>query len=286
MLLEISTAPASQSMRLRRMAQISPRRAPVVAENAQQRKILTQAGWLSLLAGCLEYDLGRAEQAERSRQSAYHFGVEADQPRIIAWAHEMTAWFAETVGNDGLVIKATRQGQQVAPASDVAVQLAGKEAEVLARRDDHQGARDVLERARQWMDDLPYPDSPGNHFNIDPAKFDKVVMRVTRLLGDYELADLHAEQIIRSGRRPDGTHFMPMRVADAKASMAVSAMERGDIDRAVQLGHEALDIPRQSLPSLHLVTSELVIPLSERHPEAPGVSGLIERFEKVRAALS
>ncbi len=36
---------------------------------------------------------------------------------------------------------------------------------------------------------------------------------------------------------------MPMRVSDDKASMAVSAMERGDTVKAVQLGHEALDMP-------------------------------------------
>jgi transcriptional regulator with XRE-family HTH domain len=254
--------------------------------NSQQRELLTQAGWLALLVGCLEFDLGRSEQAERSRLAAFHFGTEADQPRIVAWAHEMTAWFAESTGDDDTVIRATRAGQQVAGGSDVAVQLAGKEAEVLARRGDHAGAREVLERARQWMDALPYPDSPGNHFNIDPAKFDKVIMRVSRLLGDYDQADLHAEQMIRSGRRPDGSHAMPMRVADAKASMAVSAMERGDIDRAVQLGHEALDIPRKSLPSLHLVTSELVIPLSERHPHAKGVPELIQRFNRVRDAIA
>ncbi|MGB5755993.1 MAG: helix-turn-helix transcriptional regulator [Acidimicrobiales bacterium] len=254
--------------------------------NSQQRQILTQAGWLALLVGCLEFDMGRSEQAERSRQAAYHFGIEADQPRIVAWAHEMTAWFAETTGDDDTVIRATRAGQEVAPGTDVAVQLAGKEAEVLARRGDHDGARQVLERARTWMDALPYPDSPGNHFNVDPSKFDKVIMRVSRLLGDYDLADLHAEQMIRSGRKPDGSHAMPMRVADAKASMAVSAMERGDIARAVELGHEALDVPRKSLPSLHLVTSELVIPLSERYPEADGVPGLIKRFEKIREAIS
>ena len=133
--------------------------------------------------------------------------------------------------------------------------------------------------------DSPYPDSPGNHFNIDPAKFDKVIMRVSRLLGDYDLADMHAEQMIRSGRRPGGSHALPMRIADAKASMAVSAMERGDNQRAVELGHEALDVPRKSLPSLHTVTPELVIPLSERHPHVERVGGLVARFEKIRDAL-
>ncbi len=253
--------------------------------NSHEREILTQAGWLALLVGCLEQDLGRSEQAERSRQAAFHFGTEAEQPRIIAWAYEMTAWFAEAQGDDDVVIEATRAGQEVAPGSDVGVQLAGKEAEVLARRGDHKGARQVLERARQWMDALPYPDSPGNHFNVDPSKFDKVIMRVSRLLGDYDLADMHAEQIIRSGRKPDGTHAIPMRVADAKASLAVSALERGDITRAIELGHEALDIPRKSLPSLHIVTSELVTPLSERYPDVEGVAGLVKRFERVRQAL-
>ena len=254
--------------------------------NTEERIVLTQAGWLSLLVGCLEHDMGRTDQAERSRQAALKFGVASDQPRIIAWAYEMSAWFAESVGDDDLVIKATRAGQEAAPASDVAVQLAGKEAEVLARRGDRKGAKEVLDRAIQWIEDLPYPDNPGNHFTVDPYKFDKVAMRVSRLLGDYDAADLYAKQIIRKGMRPDGTHVMPMRVADAKSSMAVTALERGNVAEAVRLGNEALDIPRQSLPSLRLVIAELIQPLKERHPHADGVAALVRRFEQVQESLS
>jgi transcriptional regulator with XRE-family HTH domain len=63
---------------------------------AAHRELLTAAGWLALLVGCLEYDLGMRAGAEATRTAARQLGEEAGHPEIVAWSHEMAAWFALT----------------------------------------------------------------------------------------------------------------------------------------------------------------------------------------------
>jgi hypothetical protein len=56
------------------------------------QELLVTGGWLALLAGCVEYDLGMSSAAESTRIAAMQLGGEADHPEIVGWGHEMTAW--------------------------------------------------------------------------------------------------------------------------------------------------------------------------------------------------
>ena len=66
---------------------------------AQHRDILSAAGMLALLVGCLEYDLGDQRSAEATRRMAMELGKESGDAGIVGWAHEMLAWFHLTAGN-------------------------------------------------------------------------------------------------------------------------------------------------------------------------------------------
>jgi hypothetical protein len=55
---------------------------------------------------------------------------------------------------------------------DVTVQLAAHRAKAWARIGDRREVDLALDHGRTLLDALPYPDSPRNHFVIDPAKFD------------------------------------------------------------------------------------------------------------------
>jgi transcriptional regulator with XRE-family HTH domain len=65
---------------------------------SEHRELLVIAGWLSLLIGCVNYDLGLARHAETARIAASQLGREAGHGEIIAWSFEMSAWFALTQG--------------------------------------------------------------------------------------------------------------------------------------------------------------------------------------------
>ncbi|MED7824020.1 XRE family transcriptional regulator, partial [Streptomyces chiangmaiensis] len=63
---------------------------------AQHREVLTLSGWLALLIGCVEYDMGDRGAAESTRKAALSLADESGNAEIAGWAHEMRAWFALT----------------------------------------------------------------------------------------------------------------------------------------------------------------------------------------------
>lgn len=232
----------------------------------QARQLHDAAAWLALLIGCLYNDLGHRAQAERMRSIAGGLATDAGDRRAVAWSHEMRVWFALTDGELHEALVHSDAGIMAARDADVAVQLYGQQAEAWARLGDRYQARRALDDARRTLDRLPWPDNPRNHFTVDPPKFRKAVMRAARLLGDQDMAVTQARAIIDEGRRPDGSHRQPMRVADALGTMAVVAAEAGDVGRAVELGHGALDVGRVSVPSLRLVVGEVMGLLPGRDP--------------------
>lgn len=235
----------------------------------QHRDALDAAGWLTLLIGCLEYDTGQARAAEATRAAALQLGQEADNAAVIAWAHEMRAWFALTNGRYREVIAAAQAGQDAAPGRSVAVQLLGQEAKAWARMGNHRHVTRALEKGRVLLDSLPYPERPDNHFVVDPDKFDFYAMDCYRLIGDDKLAEMHATEIIRKTMNPDGTSQSPMRTAEARLTLAVVAARNGELDEALAIADEALSIDRRSRPSLLMLGTELDEALRRYYPAEP-----------------
>lgn len=87
----------------------------------QHREILILAGWVALLVGCVEYDMGNRHAAETTRQAALSLGVEAEHGEIVAWAHEMRAWINLATGDYHGVVAAARNGTEVTQHHSVAV---------------------------------------------------------------------------------------------------------------------------------------------------------------------
>ncbi|WP_412749135.1 helix-turn-helix domain-containing protein [Krasilnikovia sp. M28-CT-15] len=229
------------------------------------RELLVAAGWLALLVGCVEYDMGMRAGAEATRVAARQLGDEAGHPEIVAWSHEMAAWFALTHSQFRSVLSASRAGQSVAPAGSAAVQLAGQEAKAFARLGDLDAVRDALGRGRALLDGLGTPDRPDNHFAVDPDKWDFYAMDAYRLAGDDELAAHHARTVLRLGAGPAGEKA-PMRMAEARLTLAAVAARAGDLEQAVTTGVAALGGGRKSLPSLLMVAGELDVELHRRFP--------------------
>jgi hypothetical protein len=77
---------------------------------------------------------------------------------------------------------------------------------------------------------------------------------------------------------PDGTLRSPMRAAEAHTTVAVAAARDGDLDGAVEAGTAAIEIPRQSVPSLLMVADDLVTELRERFPGEPQAGDYLGRL--------
>lgn len=232
----------------------------------QHRELLVDAGWLFLLNACVQYDRGQREAANLSKAAALRIGDEAGHGEIKAWAWEIEAWFALTQSRWQDMIDAVEAGHAADQTHSVGVQLYAHKARAAARMGDARLVRDSLDAGRARLDRLPRPDHPEHHFIIDPDKWDFYEMDAYRLLGDDERAAKHAQSVIRISTGPDGTEISPMRAAEARLTLGVSAARSGDIEQAVGMGTAALEADRKSLPSLLLVANELDQELRARYP--------------------
>jgi tetratricopeptide (TPR) repeat protein len=237
---------------------------------SQHRELLTLAGLLAELVGCVEYDMSDHRAAEATRRAALSLGEEAEAPEVIGWAHEMRAWFALTQGDYRGVVRAAETGEAQAPGARVAVLLAVQRAMAWARIGDQRQAHAALDHGRALLERMPYPDNVDHHFAVDPTKWDYYAMDVYRILGatgpdstENGLARAHAEDVIRLGTDYDGTERAPMRIACALVTLGVVSARQGNLEEAISYGRSAFHRKRQSLPTLLTVHSELAVAIQQ-----------------------
>ncbi|WP_433315884.1 XRE family transcriptional regulator [Micromonospora chersina] len=265
---------------LRRITALRDRRLTL----AQHQEVLTLAGWVALLVGCVEYDMGLRRVAEGTRKAALTLGEEAGNAAISGWAYEMRAWYALTQGDYRGVIAAAEAGEAVAAHDGAAVQLAAQRAKAWARLGDRRQVETALDKGRTLLESLPYPEDTDHHFVADPAKFDFYAMDCYRIAGEDRLAEMYAREVIRSSTDPDGTDRKPMRQAEARITLGVAAARAGDLERAVSYGRQALEGDRKSLPSLLMVSKELATLLRERYPKEPEATSYLDEVRALSAS--
>ena len=181
---------------------------------AAHRELLVAAGWLALLAGCLENDLCLTRGAEATRAAARRLGDEAGHAGIVAWSWELAAWFALTRGHPAAALSAARTGRRTAgDGSDAAAQLLAHEARALAMIGNRTGARAALDGVFVLLDRLPEPARPDHHFAVEPAKWDFLAMQVHGAIGDDRRAGAHARAVLQAGGSP-------RRLAAARSALA------------------------------------------------------------------
>ena len=249
---------------------------------AQHREVLSLAGWVALLVGCVEYDMSADHAAEATRRTALSLGKEAENAAIIGWAYEMRAWQALTKGDYRGVIAAAEAGRANASHHGVAVQLAAQTAKAWARIGDRRQVEIALDRGRALLEAMPAPENPYHHFVVDPEKFDFYAMDCYRLLGEDRLAAMYAEEVIRTNVDRDGTERAPMRIAEARVTLGVAAARQGDLDLAVDQGVRALGGQRRSLPSLLMVSAELESVLGQRYAREPAAAEYVRQLGELR----
>jgi len=265
---------------LRRLVEMQEQRLTL----RQKRETVELAGWLALLVGCLEYDLGDRRAAEGTRRAALQLGKEAGEAGIVGWAHEMRAWFNLTSGDYRGVVAAAETGEIAAGNHSVGVQLIAQEAKAYARMGKIPEMRDALERGRVLLDSMPYPENVENHFVVDPNKFDFYAMDCARQSGDNDLARELSEEVIRASTDFDHRQRWPMRIAEAQITLGVVAAREGDLDEAVARGRRALAGDRKSIPSLSMVSRDLGQVLAEQYAGEPEAEGYLEQLRVMQRA--
>ncbi|ATL71855.1 XRE family transcriptional regulator [Nocardia terpenica] len=250
---------------------------------AQHREVLVLAGWVALLVGCVDYDLGWRTAAEATRRAATSLGQEAEHAEIIGWGAEMAAWFALTQGNYRGAIEAAEGARATTEHLGVGVQLAAQQAKSWARIGDRSATETALAQGRAILERLDCPANLDNHFVVDPQKFDFYAMDCCRVAGDDRLAESYARQVIRTSTGPDGSIRRPMRVSEAQLTLAVVAVRARDLERAVDEGIRALSGKRRSLPSLLWIAGEAAREMIERYPGDPRTHAYLDQLRSLAA---
>jgi len=107
-------------------------------------------------------------------------------------------------------------------------------------------------------------------------------MDAFRLARDDARAEEHARLVISEATTPDGIERAPMRLAEARLTLATIASRNGELEQAVDLGQQALNGGRRSLPSLLMVAGELDAELQRRYPDEVGTELFREALRSVR----
>jgi hypothetical protein len=247
---------------LRRITTLLDRRLTLT----QHQEVLSLAGTVALLLGCVEYDMGQRPEAEATRRAALSLGQESGKADVMGWAHEMSAWFALTQGNYHGAVAAANAGEAIAPHHSVAVQLAAQRAKAWARMGDRRQVELALDRGRRLLEGIPHAENLDHHFVVDPAKFDFYAMDCYRILGEDAMAEMYANEVIRTSTDFTGMERKPMRIAEARITLGVAAARSGDLTRATAFGRQALAGERRSVPSLSMVAGDLSAVLTQRYP--------------------
>jgi len=256
----------------------------------QHPELLSLAGWLAALVGCVEYDSANPGAAEATRQAAWKLGEEAGNAEVMAWTQEMRAWFALTCGDYRGVIAAADTGHAVTASGPAAVQLHAQKAKAWARIGDRRQVEVALDQGRALLEQMPYPENLDNHFAVDPAKWDFYSMDCYRILGsgdaagtENKLAASYAAEVLRLGTDSAGVERSPMRNAEARITLGVIAAREGDLERALAHGRQALAADRISVPSLLMVSRELGALVAGRYPGDTDAAGYLDQLRQLRA---
>ncbi|MEU4496050.1 hypothetical protein AB0F96_22025 [Streptomyces sp. NPDC023998] len=125
-----------------------------------------------------------------------------------------------------------------------------------------------------------------NHFVVDPAKFDFYAMDCYRLVGEDKLARTLADEVLRVGTDFDGTERSPMRNAEARVTLGVTAAREGDLEQALIHGERALQGDRQSVLSLIMTSRELAAVMRDRYSQESAALAYLNHLQELGRAKS
>jgi hypothetical protein len=144
----------------------------------------------------------------------------------------------------------------------------------------------ALDHGARLLSDHEHPSRPGNHFVIDPTKWNLYVMDCYRIVGDDARASDSAQEILRLSTRPDGTDRSPMRASEAKLTLSVVSLRDGNIDGATEWASKALNAGRRSINTLTMVVDELYHEARASYGDDPAISALNDVIASFYTSIS
>jgi transcriptional regulator with XRE-family HTH domain len=248
----------------------------------QRRELLVAAGWLALLGACTHFDLHDHVTAEANRIAAFQLGQQTGHQELMARSLETKAWFALTTGDAKSALELVHQGKRLAtPATGASVQLAVQEARARARLGDRAEVRRAIDAAARELATLPTPEHPEHHFVFDATKLVCYAASSYAWVGDGELAEEHAREVIAQCEDEASQVRWPRRRASAQIDLGVALVQLNRPDEAAYVGSLAVG-SKWLVPSNQWRAVELDRALTTRFRGVAEVQAFHEQVELMR----
>jgi tetratricopeptide (TPR) repeat protein len=235
-----TTAPADLLPRVRTHLGYATRLLDGRTTLAQQRRLLTSGGWLSLLAATCLIDLHQDPPALAYLRTAEQLARETGQAEITGWVLETRAWMELTAGDYRQAVTLSQGAQQVAPRDGSAyIQATGQEGRAWARLGDPGRTRAALSRVEALAAALPVPDRPEHHFHYDPAKAEAYAATTLSWVGD-PAAEQFARDVLHRLESPPTGPPRYRRASSARLDLSLALVGQGKHDEAAGTALQAV----------------------------------------------
>ncbi|MFE3028808.1 XRE family transcriptional regulator, partial [Nocardia tengchongensis] len=239
----------------------------------EYRRLVIAVGWMSLLAGTCQIDLGQPHAAAARLRLAREIADEAGHPEIAAWCLETSAWSRLIAADFPAAVELSRAAQTMAPATSSAfIQATAQEGRALARLGDTSGTYNALRRVARLVAALRVPDRPEHHFRYDPAKSDAYIATTLAWLGD-PAAETYARHVLTELAANPSTR--PRRIATANIDLGLALVAADKPDEAAHVTLAAVTSGRL-VPSNYWRVTEVVAGIEHRDP--PDAAGIRDAF--------
>jgi transcriptional regulator with XRE-family HTH domain len=242
-----------------------------------RRRLLSAAGWAAGLLANAQLDSGSLASARPNCRAALLYGLQAEDARLIAWAHDRHAKICFYTDDLIGVRRHVEAGLERAPArSSGRVGLLGAQARLLARMGNAAETMRVVNQVTREYDDLPMSQIGGGLFLISEIYPAACSSQATVWLNEPELTIRQALATIEVLDRAPGPSRRPTRVAIAQLDIATALVQQEKPDEACHFATLAINTDRIA-SSVVLRAARFGADLLKRWPDLPDVRDFHER---------
>jgi hypothetical protein len=266
--------PQRVTPRLRELASFATAMATVAPNHS--RRMRSVAGWATGLLSNAVFDQGDSVAAEATVRLALGYGMEVGDARLVAYARDRQALYADTRGAYEAALGYVEDGlRQAPPSTAIRIRLLSARARLTARLQRRAEALEALAALEMEHGRLPAAERSEGSLKVSDGAVGGAAGAVFLLLGDLRAA--RERQLRTIDRLQAGAAQRPTRLASAQVNLATIDLRLENVEQAVATAAAALESPRMVLP-VQQQLRRFGIEFAERYPGLPALRSFQEQY--------
>jgi tetratricopeptide (TPR) repeat protein len=266
--------PQRLTPRLRELASFTAAVAAVAPNHS--RRMRSVAGWATGLLSNAVFDQGDSVAAEATVRLALGYGAEVGDARLVAYARDRQALYADTRGDYEAALGYVEDGlRQAPPSTAIRIRLLSAQARLTARLQRRAVALEALNAVEVEFGRLPAAERSEGSLKVGDGAVDGAAGAALLFLGDLAAARDH--QLRTIDRLRAGAAQRPTRLASAQVNLATIHLRLDDVEQATAAATAALESPRMVLPVQQKLRS-FAKEFAARYPGLPALHSFQEQY--------